>query len=1184
MPDASVTNRSNNKQLYIRPRKLKLRVCPRDPVIEPPPKRVRIHDILPGANTEHIYVAMEAIAGVSDLQTRVVEVQEVVGAPQRSDAARLQPEPQSTDPQGREQEIEVREELERTTEVHHELEQETGTVSTHVTGPEVIRPTPTVQDPQWQGITGPALEIQAADRQEQSESADIEHEKRAIIRLTHPETSEQGSRAVEPPEPRQTDSVAVPGSDERRNVPTTQTLSAEYIEQTMCQHYEELIGVEVGKDAVAYRKSYLEQTRSAHRDRCAVELDILSPGFTLVALVEFGQVMVKTNSKCELAEQKDVHTFCNAVTDMAREICKSFFPLCVQLASGGPITNEVLARAEEFQGGRFQRLALGAMGNITAQNKAGIELVIESERKAVDAIISRQKEIAQDQDQAGQSRREDGTISTERLGLTQPKNGKRSLGPTRTRCVRPQYIAWQRLQKWKAHESCEVGCERERWTFPPHSDIRYQTPALQQYIPQAIDYEVEMEVDDQEREIIEVIDLEGENRRPAARTGSTKSGARGSLGWLQQRNVETAHRERNLPLSMALVPYRGHRRERQRIDEVANQEREVRHLKSFPTQHSDGEWRDCLLAADSGHRDDPQRLRPTMQQQERNVVKRGRERIDEDCWMVAVQQQQHIVGVANPEAEGLAVQHAQHTEQVVTNLGREMEVANRDSEVRLGTSLYQTFASIQRGQGTVDRNEDGAPAISVGGVLSMGCKKSNQERTQAQLTAESREQVYGCSNRKKVVLTKWINGQRLGNQLEDKWKRHRKRDGVNVRGRKQQATDGSAHTASDSNWRPTENTGMEIDGEVPGQEQCMGDGGGGGSGQSHSSSADVCSGLAMLTASIDRQSQLLQSLLSHTITRSEPSPSSNPRDSEPTEDTFIGSPFVVVVAKLPTELNCRAAIRKHVNELMGRKCTDAPPEPASMEAILNYKSTLDEEDGPSMEHFQADFSEKSPGCSAWNHRLRDLFVADYVKKGLPFTTVTKLSVFFMTYLETLQAANRKMAATAEQERAYKEASHRNRIAKRKKTRFDTQISALHYYKISRFIKPLREMSRAVLSDDESDHEQGTHRGQSRYSIVNEAWRSKELVVWLRTIDLLACGEKWGGRNVARQEWLNSLKRYQRDKLDVQPPMDLAFSEEEKRLAAQFIPLAKGDAHPVNQDVVDISTLENWLLHGRLENS
>jgi hypothetical protein len=136
---------------------------------------------------------------------------------------------------------------------------------------------------------------------------------------------------------------------------------------------------------------------------------------------------------------------------------------------------------------------------------------------------------------------------------------------------------------------------------------------------------------------------------------------------------------------------------------------------------------------------------------------------------------------------------------------------------------------------------------------------------------------------------------------------------------------------------------------------------------------------------------------------------------------------------------------------------------------------------------------------------------------------------------------------------------------------------LHYYRIERFIKPLNEMSRAVLSGDESDHEQGTRLGQSRYSIVNEAWRSNELVVWLRTIDLLACGEKWGGRNIARQgnsrrirthstrstdgiaisglpvncydpEWLSSLKRYQRDKLDVQPAIDLTFSEEEKQCA------------------------------------
>lgn len=81
--------------------------------------------------------------------------------------------------------------------------------------------------------------------------------------------------------------------------------------------------------------------------------------------------------------------------------------------------------------------------------------------------------------------------------------------------------------------------------------------------------------------------------------------------FIKQQPAETAHEECGVSLSIPLVPHRGNRDvqhqnfalQRQRIDEVANQEREVRHLKSFPTQHSDGKWCDCLLAADSGHRE-----------------------------------------------------------------------------------------------------------------------------------------------------------------------------------------------------------------------------------------------------------------------------------------------------------------------------------------------------------------------------------------------------------------------------------------------------------------------------------------------------------------------------------------------------------------------------------------------------
>lgn len=124
------------------------------------------------------------------------------------------------------------------------------------------------------------------------------------------------------------------------------------------------------------------------------------------------------------------------------------------------------------------------------------------------------------------------------------------------------------------------------------------------------------------------------------------------------------------------------------------------------------------------------------------------------------------------------------------------------------------------------------------------------------------------------------------------------------------------------------------------------------------------------------------------------------------------------------------------------------------------------------------------------------------------------------------------------------------------------------------------MSHAALSDDESDHENGANLGRSRYAIVKEAWRSDELIKWLRTIDLLAFGEKWGGRNVAQRGngrrlrihstrskdglavsglpencydrgWLNSLNDWERKHLNIQPPLDMSFSEDERLCAFVF---------------------------------
>ena len=73
-------------------------------------------------------------------------------------------------------------------------------------------------------------------------------------------------------------------------------------------------------------------------------------------------------------------------------------------------------------------------------------------------------------------------------------------------------------------------------------------------------------------------------------------------------------------------------------------------------------------------------------------------------------------------------------------------------------------------------------------------------------------------------------------------------------------------------------------------------------------------------------------------------------------------------------------------------------EPASEEAVLKYKSTGKDEDGPSMDLFRADFSEGPPEKSPWNIRLAQIFADDYTKKGLPFGQLKDVTNYFIRYL------------------------------------------------------------------------------------------------------------------------------------------------------------------------------------------
>ena len=101
-----------------------------------------------------------------------------------------------------------------------------------------------------------------------------------------------------------------------------------------------------------------------------------------------------------------------------------------------------------------------------------------------------------------------------------------------------------------------------------------------------------------------------------------------------------------------------------------------------------------------------------------------------------------------------------------------------------------------------------------------------------------------------------------------------------------------------------------------------------------------------------------------------------------------------------------------MNQMMGRSHHDKV-ESAPEEAVLKYKHTGNNEDGPSVGLFQPDFSGGAPEKSPWNIRLAEVFADDYTKRGLPFSQLKDVSNYFLTYLRSLQTSRRRMATTSE---------------------------------------------------------------------------------------------------------------------------------------------------------------------------
>lgn len=159
-----------------------------------------------------------------------------------------------------------------------------------------------------------------------------------------------------------------------------------------------------------------------------------------------------------------------------------------------------------------------------------------------------------------------------------------------------------------------------------------------------------------------------------------------------------------------------------------------------------------------------------------------------------------------------------------------------------------------------------------------------------------------------------------------------------------------------------------------------------------------------------------------------------PTSHKDTDELRYRVSFISEVGIVALTIVLQDVVRKHANKMMGRTRNDKA-EPAPKEAIDKYKSTGKEEDGPSKDRFQADFSEARPEKSPWNIRLTEIFVDDYVQGGCPVGQlgVKDISNYFLTYLRSLRTTyrNRTTASSTGRGTVQDDVSKRNRIDKRK---------------------------------------------------------------------------------------------------------------------------------------------------------
>ncbi|KAH9016079.1 hypothetical protein EDB85DRAFT_1898380 [Lactarius pseudohatsudake] len=1249
-----------------------------DPVVEPPPKRVRVKPppkcvrVKPPPKRVHVEPPPKHEDVVMNDLTPVDPSTGVPQLEQKTPDNQGEPEAEAPDSQNDRREV-VASVLvpEQLTEVHHEPEQETEelvqpnvpmvnsltgalreagreseNIDTENDGQEVAR---VVQVPQHKNGARLAPQVQAADGQGaegQAETAVAQENKLEVLTPTALEESQRPDavevvNAIGPPELELNMEVAratgggatiltsepqkPQRSSERRSAMTREHISAPetnfgtiddrvaVMKEEYVKTSDELVHnvpsplnfvlctltfVVKWLKAVDTRRQSLEKSRVALHKLCRTELHNSSPGIVVLAMLEF-QV---NNDLCDADDKTKAETLHSTLVEMVEGLCADFPGRCAETQAAlkwQPITENAIISAEVSSSESFGRLSQSAVDMISSQASDVIRDINQYERTSMDQIINRMRQTGQNaRALVEQQTKESDARFIEKLNSSQcERRGSHSNNYFSQSCGERA----SQETKQAASKQCKV---RDQQTEAANQTATPEDEGLTMQQQQREAAEVRVELEQQQKR-------QEEGLRLWQRCDKPQQLKR------QQWEEQTATKQRqeqeaaNEDWHTILRPFL--QKERERLEqEAANQEHERERLEQeVANQEHD---RERLARHHQGHEaDDLDRQNQEAANEERERLAQQRRQTQQITKSFQSFASSHGI-LANVSASFRNLRQEKHLR--LENRDRHSAEAPSGQPEDLSVSWSRKPHRSPEHMDTIieeelsGQPEPSQPPENMDTDLDKGPSGPPEpSRPPENMDMDLDE---GPSGQPEVssydresppdFLITWTRIPTKGRQVS-----------LRVSSYDRESPPDLLIT-----WTRIPTKGRWVSPrKPPGPPHPSG----GVTDSSHRNSSSAgLDHLSELSAAIDRNTKMVEqntktvelalSQMLHLQRTANTSSTRKDQDEDLDEDSpaptrkrrKFRAPARKTIHRDPDQLGCRSLavltlvlkerVRKHMNTMMGRPHrTSAPPKSAPNEAVLKYNESLDNKDGPSKVQFRADLSTERPVNGPWNDRLFEIFLVDYARKHSD-DNVKDLSTYFMTYLQTLQTTCRKMKTT-EGKSTYEVNLRRSRIEKRKKTALD-------------------KMSHAVLSDDESDHENGTNLGQGHYAIVGEVWRSDELIKWLRLMDLLACGEKWDGRNVARQgnsrhlrlhssrskdgvavsglpencynpDWLNSLKRYERELLDVQPPLDMQFSDEERWRAATYIPLANGEARPSSEDA-NTSGLDEWLVNmfGKLQ--